>query len=68
MTHLLGGSFIVESYFAVPGIGWTLLSAVRIHDLPIVQGVLSVVVIVYVLVFILVDISYSLIDPRIEIA
>jgi peptide/nickel transport system permease protein len=68
MTHLLGGSFIVESYFAVPGIGWTLLSAVRGHDLPTVQGILSVVVIVYVLVFILVDISYSLIDPRIEIA
>ncbi len=68
MTYLLGGSFIVESYFAVPGIGWTLLSAVKIHDLPTVQGVLSVVVIVYVLVFILVDVGYSLIDPRIEIA
>jgi peptide/nickel transport system permease protein len=68
MTYLLGGSFIVESYFAVPGIGWTLLSAVRIHDLPTVQGVLSVVVVVYVLVFIVVDVGYSLVDPRIEIA
>jgi hypothetical protein len=61
--RLLGGSFIVESYFAVPGIGWTLLSAVRIHDLPTVQGILSVVVVVSVLVFILVDVGYSLIDP-----
>lgn len=68
MTYLLGGSFIVESYFAVPGIGWTLLSAVKIHDLPTVQGILSVVVVVYVLVFMLVDIGYSVIDPRIEIA
>jgi peptide/nickel transport system permease protein len=68
MTYLLGGSFIVESYFAVPGIGWTLLSAVKVHDLPTVQGILSVVVIVYVLVFIVVDVGYSLIDPRIEIA
>jgi peptide/nickel transport system permease protein len=68
LTYLLGGSFIVESFFAVPGIGWTLLSAVRIHDLPTVQGILSLVVLVYVMVFILVDIGYSLIDPRIEIA
>ena len=34
MTYLLGGSFIVESYFAVPGIGWTVLSAVNSHDFP----------------------------------
>jgi peptide/nickel transport system permease protein len=68
MTYLLGGSFIVESYFAVPGIGWTLLSAVKVHDLPTVQGILSVVVLVYVLVFIVIDVGYSVIDPRIEIA
>jgi peptide/nickel transport system permease protein len=68
MTYLLAGSFIVESYFAVPGIGWTLLDAVRAHDLPTVQGILSVVVVVYVLVFILIDVGYSVIDPRIEIA
>lgn len=67
MTYLLGGSFIVESYFAVPGIGWTILAAVSNHDLPLVQAILSFTVLVFVLVFILVDLGYALIDPRVEV-
>jgi peptide/nickel transport system permease protein len=66
MTFLLGGSFIVESYFAVPGIGWTVLNAVKNHDLPVVQAILSLTVMIFVLMFILVDIGYALIDPRVE--
>lgn len=66
MTHLLGGSFIVESYFAVPGIGWTVLGAVKDHDIPTVQGILSLTVLVFVVMFIVVDIGYALIDPRVE--
>ncbi len=66
MTHLLGGSFIVESYFAVPGIGWTVLGAVKDHDIPTVQGILSLTVLVFVLMFIVVDIGYALIDPWVE--
>lgn len=66
MTYLLGGSFIVESYFAVPGIGWTVLVAVRTHDFALVQAILSLTVVVFVLMFILVDLGYALIDPRVE--
>lgn len=66
MTFLLGGSFIVESYFAVPGIGWTVLNAVKTHDLPVVQAILSLTVMIFVLIFILVDIGYALIDPRVQ--
>ncbi|CAN5343496.1 ABC transporter permease [soil metagenome] len=67
MTYLLGGSFIVESYFAVPGIGWTVLNSVTTHDFPVVQAILSLTVLVFVLIFILVDIGYALIDPRVEV-
>lgn len=66
MTYLLGGSFIVESYFAVPGIGWTVLNAVKNHDLPVVQAILSLTVVIFVVVFILVDLGYALIDPRVQ--
>jgi len=68
MTYLLGGSFIVESYFAVPGIGWTVLAAVSSHDLPVMQAILALTVAIFVVVFILVDLGYALIDPRIEVA
>ena len=66
MSHLLGGSFIVESYFATPGIGWTVLGAVKGHDLPTVQAILSLTVVVFVLMFIVVDVGYALIDPRVQ--
>ena len=68
MTYLLGGSFIVESYFAVPGIGWTVLNAVTTHDLPVMQAILSLTVVIFVLVFALVDLGYALIDPRVKIS
>jgi peptide/nickel transport system permease protein len=68
MTYLLGGSFIVESYFAVPGIGWTILSAVNSHDFPVVQAILSLTVAIFVVIFILVDLGYTLIDPRMDVS
>jgi peptide/nickel transport system permease protein len=68
MTYLLGGSFIVESYFAVPGIGWTVLAAVSSHDFPVVQALLSLTVVIFVVVFMLVDLGYAIIDPRVEVA
>lgn len=68
MTYLLGGSFIVESYFAVPGIGWTVLNAVSNHDLPVVQAILSLTVVIFVVIFILVDLGYALVDPRVDVS
>ncbi|TAV07682.1 ABC transporter permease subunit [Rhizobium ruizarguesonis] len=66
--YLLGGSFIVESYFAVPGIGWTVLNAVSSHDLPVMQAILSLTVVIFVVIFILVDLGYALIDPRVDVS
>lgn len=68
MTFLLGGSFIVESYFAVPGIGWTVLNAMSNHDFPVMQAILSLTVLIFVVIFILVDIGYALIDPRVKLS
>lgn len=68
LTYMLAGSFVVESYFAVPGIGWTVLTAVKSHDIPLVQAILSLTVVVFVVVFMLVDIGYALIDPRLKLS
>ncbi len=68
LTYMLAGSFVVESYFAVPGIGWTVLTAVKSHDIPLVQAILSLTVVVFVIVFMLVDIGYAIIDPRVAVS
>jgi peptide/nickel transport system permease protein len=68
MTYLLGGSFIVESYFAVPGIGWTVLNSVGTHDFPVMQAILSLTVVIFVVIFALVDLGYAWIDPRVKIS
>ncbi|MDQ1196156.1 ABC transporter permease [Agrobacterium sp. SORGH_AS 787] len=67
LTYMLAGSFIVESYFAVPGIGWTMLTAVKSHDMPLVQAILSLTVVIFVVIFMLVDIGYAIIDPRVDV-
>jgi peptide/nickel transport system permease protein len=68
MGRLLGGSFIVESYFVVPGIGWTAVTSVATHDIAFVQAIMLLAVLVYIVVFILVDIGYALIDPRVSVS
>ncbi len=68
MGRLLGGSFIVESFFIVPGIGWTAINAVANKDIATLQAILLLAVLVYIVVFILVDIGYALIDPRVSVS
>lgn len=61
----ISGAVIVESIFSRPGIGDTLVTAVSSQDLPVVTGIVVLVALVYVLANVLVDIVYTIIDPRI---
>ena len=63
---LLGGALITETVFAWPGIGRLTLQAIQARDLPLVQGVITFGALVFVLVNLVVDLSYSFIDPRIR--
>lgn len=63
---LVGGSVIVETIFNVPGIGRYLVNAINQRDYPIIQGVNLVVATVVVLTNVIVDVSYSLLDPRVR--
>jgi peptide/nickel transport system permease protein len=63
---LIGGVVVTESVFAVPGIGRLTIDAVMQRDYPVIQGVILVVAGVYVLVNLVIDLTYSLLDPRIR--
>ncbi len=62
----ISGAVIVESVFSRPGIGKTLIAAVSAHDLPVVTGIVILVAFIYVLANLLVDLVYTLIDPRLK--
>ena len=63
---LLGGALITETVFAYPGIGRLTIQAIYARDLPLVQGVITFGALIFVLVNLLVDLSYSFLDPRIR--
>lgn len=63
---LMGGVVITESVFGIPGIGRLTVDAILARDYPVIQGVILVFSGVYVLVNLLVDLSYAFIDPRIR--
>ncbi len=66
LALLIGGVVVTESVFAVPGIGRLTIDAVMQRDYPVIQGVILVVAGVYVLVNLVIDLTYSLLDPRIR--
>jgi peptide/nickel transport system permease protein len=64
---LMGGAVVTEQIFVVPGFGRLIVEAVFTRDYPLVQGVVLVTASTYVLVNLLVDLSYSVLNPRIRI-
>ena len=65
---LLSGAVLTETVFAFPGMGTWLVEAIRQRDFPVLQGGILFVSLVFVLVNLLVDISYALINPRIRVS
>ena len=67
LGYLLGGAVVIETVFTLPGVGYLAVSAINDRDYPVVQGVVLVVAIGFVLINILVDVMYSVLDPRIRV-
>ena len=63
---LISGVVVTETVFAIPGIGRLTVDAILRRDYPIIQGVILLFSAVYVLINLLVDLSYTLFDPRIR--
>lgn len=66
MATLIGGSVVIETVFAIPGVGSLMVQSIFRRDYPVIQGTLLVVAALYVLVNLLVDMVYVALDPRIS--
>ncbi|HID15268.1 MAG TPA: ABC transporter permease subunit, partial [Candidatus Atribacteria bacterium] len=62
----LGGAIVTETVFSWPGIGRLLIESIMTRDLPMVQGCVLFIALLFSLVNFFVDIIYSFIDPRIR--
>jgi peptide/nickel transport system permease protein len=63
---LIGGAVVTESVFAIPGLGRLTIDAILRRDYPVIQGIVLLFSFLYVLVNLLVDVTYTLVDPRIR--
>ena len=66
IATLIGGVVVTESVYSIPGLGRLTVDAVLARDYPTVQAVILIFSVVYVLINLLVDLSYTLLDPRIR--
>lgn len=64
--YLLGGSIVVEQVFAIPGLGRLILGAIAERNYPLVQAIILVVTFSFVMVNFIIDLLYSVIDPRVR--
>jgi peptide/nickel transport system permease protein len=63
---LLGGAVIIEQVFSLPGVGRFALEGINLRDYPVIQGAVLLIAAAFILVNLLVDLIYSLVDPRIR--
>ncbi|MGL4290995.1 MAG: ABC transporter permease subunit, partial [Phreatobacter sp.] len=63
---LIGGVVVTESVYSIPGLGRLTVDAVLARDFPVIQAIILLFSLVYVLINLLVDLSYTIFDPRIR--
>src|SRR5438445_3823110 len=63
---LIGGAVVTESVLAIPGLGRLAIDAILRRDYPVIQGIVLLFSFVYVLVNLMIDVTYTLVDPRIR--
>lgn len=64
---MIGGAVVTETVFGLPGVGNLVVSAVTRRDYPVIQGALLVVAAIYVVINFLIDLLYTLVDPRVKV-
>ncbi|MDM5247563.1 ABC transporter permease [Lysinibacillus sp. G4S2] len=67
MAEVVAGTIIVEQVFSLPGVGQLLITAISNRDFPLVQGIVMYITVAVVMINFMVDILYSVIDPRIRL-
>jgi len=65
-AHLMGGAVITESIFNIPGVGRLLIRSVMTRDYPVIEGIVLYFAVIWVILNLVVDVLYVIIDPRIK--
>ena len=63
---LLGGAVLTETVFAWPGVGRLIVDSILARDYPVIQGAILIFGLLYIMVNLVVDLIYALVDPRIR--
>ena len=66
LAFLVTGSFVVESLFAIPGVGYLGVQAIAQRDYPVIMGTTVILAVTVVLMNLITDILYTVLDPRIK--
>ncbi|MGH3097457.1 MAG: ABC transporter permease [Streptosporangiales bacterium] len=66
VAKLLGGAVVTEQVFVIPGVGNLLVDSIARRDFPVIQGVILFTALIYVVVNLLVDVNYGVLDPRVR--
>ena len=64
---LISEAVVTETVFALPGIGRLVVQSILRRDYPVIQGIILVIVVLYLVINLIVDLSYRLLDPRVEL-
>ncbi len=64
---LLGGSVVIETVFSVPGLGQLLINSILARDYPVIQGLVLVFAVLVIVVNLLTDLCYTILDPRVDL-
>lgn len=67
-SWVIGGTVVIESVFAIPGLGYLLVSSISARDYPLVQGLTITFAVLVVLINLVTDIAYALADPRVKLS
>lgn len=65
-ANLMGGAVVTEQIFHIPGIGLVLIKLVLTRDYPVIEGIVLYIAAMWVIINLITDILYVIIDPRIE--
>ena len=65
-SWVIGGTVVIETVFSIPGIGYLFVKSIITRDYPIIQGLTITFAMLVILINLLTDISYSIIDPRVS--
>jgi peptide/nickel transport system permease protein len=65
---LVGGTLVIENVFALPGLGSLMIQSILDRDFPVVQGITLIFAVIVVFVYLLTDVAYAVLDPRVRLA